>query len=238
MDDTHPVPAEILDEMAAYYRDRAPEYNTWFERRGNYDHGEAENAQWFAEVAAVFAALDELAMTGDVLELAAGSGIWTGRLLRTASAVTAVDASPEMLALNRARVDDDRVRYVQADLFSWHPERTYDGVCFAFWLSHVPHERLDAFFRMVAAALKPDGRVFFVDSHRQRKPSTETVVQSPPEPGSQVLTRRLHDGSSYRIVKNFYEPVELVERCAAAGLRVTVREAASMFIYGAGSRGR
>jgi 2-polyprenyl-3-methyl-5-hydroxy-6-metoxy-1,4-benzoquinol methylase len=238
MDDTHPVPAVILDEMAAYYRDRAPEYNAWFERRGNYDHGEAANAQWFAEVAAVFAVLDELAMTGDILELAAGSGIWTERLLRTASTVTAVDASLEMLALNRARVDDDRVRYVEADLFSWRPERTYDGVCFAFWLSHVPHERLDAFLEMVAVALEPGGKVFFVDSHRQRKPSTETVVQSPPEPGSQVLTRRLHDGRAYRIVKNFYEPVELADRCAAAGLQVTVRETASFFIYGAGSRGR
>ena len=45
MDDTIPVPAEILDEMAAYYRDRTPEYNAWFERRGNYDHGKAENAR-------------------------------------------------------------------------------------------------------------------------------------------------------------------------------------------------
>ena len=235
MDDTAPV--EILDEMAAYYRDRAPEYNAWFECRGNYDHGEAENAQWFAEVAAAFAALDELAMTGDILELAAGTGILTERLLRTASTVTAVDASPETLALNWARVRDDRVRYVQADLFSWRPERTYDGVCFAFWLSHVPHERLDAFLQMVAAALKPDGKVFFVDSHRQRKPSAETVVQSPPEPGSQVLTRRLHDGRAYRIVKNFYAQVELSERCAAAGLHVTVQETASVFIYGTGSRG-
>jgi 2-polyprenyl-3-methyl-5-hydroxy-6-metoxy-1,4-benzoquinol methylase len=238
MDDPHPVPAEILDEMAAYYRDRAPEYNAWFERRGNYDHGEAENAQWFAEVAAAFAALDELAMTGDVLELAAGTGIWTERLLRTASTVTAVDASPETLAFNRTRVRDDRVRYIQADLFSWRPDRTYDGVCFAFWLSHVPHERLDSFLEMVAATLEPGGKLFFVDSHRRRKPSTETVVQSPPEPGSQVLTRRLHDGRAYRIVKNFYAPVELAERCAAAGLHVTVQETASVFIYGTGSRGR
>jgi SAM-dependent methyltransferase len=237
MDDTRPVPAEILDEMATYYRDRAPEYDAWFERRGNYDHGEAENAQWFADVTAVFAALDALAMTGDVLELAAGSGIWTERLLRTASAVTAVDASLEMLSLNRTRVHDERVRYVRADLFSWRPERTFDGVCFAFWLSHIPHERLDTFLQMVAAALKPGGKVFFVDSHRRRKPSAETVGQSPPEPGSQVLTRRLHDGRAYRIVKNYYEPVELTERCAAAGLHVTVRETASAFIYGTGSRG-
>jgi hypothetical protein len=64
------------------------------------------------------------------------------------------------------------------------------------------------------------------------------VVQSPPEPGSQVLTRRLHDGRAYRIVKNFYEPVELADRCAAAGLQVTVRETDSAFIYGAGNRAR
>ena len=157
--------------MAAYYRDRAPEYNAWFERRGNYDHGEAENAQWFAEVAAVFAVLDEIAMTGDVLELAAGSGIWTERLLRTASTVTAVDASSEMLALNRARVDDDRVRYVEADLFSWRPERTYDGVCFAFWMSHVPHERLDGF---------SDGRRGARTGRQASSSSTATGNESPP----------------------------------------------------------
>ena len=142
-----------------------------------------------------------------------------------------------MLGLNRARVRDERVRYVQADLFSWRPERTYDGVCFAFWLSHVPHERLNTFLQMVAAALKPGAKVFFVDSHRRRKPTAETVVQSPPAPGSQVLTRRLHDGRAYRIVKNFYEPVELAERCAAAGLQLSVLETASAFIYGTGSRG-
>ena len=84
----------------------------------------------------------------EVLELACGTGSWTAQLLRHAAHVTAVDASPEMLALARARVgDDERVAFVEADLFAWRPVRRYDVVCFGFWLSHVPDERFDAFWR-------------------------------------------------------------------------------------------
>ena len=230
------VPAGILDEMVAYYRARAGEYDEWFERRGRNDLGPAENARWFAEADEAFAALQDLAMEGDVLELAPGTGIWTERLLRTAATITAVDASPEMVAINQARVASDRVRYVLADLFAWRPDRAYDGVCFGFWLSHVPVERLDAFFGQIAAALKPGGKLFFVDNHRLRKPVVNSPIQSPPAPGSQVLTRRLNDGREYRIVKNFYDPATLVDRCAAAGLDVTVRETAAYFLYGFGSR--
>ena len=61
-------------------------------------------------------------------------GTWTPQLLRYATDVTAVDASPEMLAIAAARCQDDRVRFVQADLFSWEPDRRYDVVFFGFWL--------------------------------------------------------------------------------------------------------
>jgi cyclopropane fatty-acyl-phospholipid synthase-like methyltransferase len=131
---------------------------------------------------------------------------------------------------NRERVGDHRVRYVLADLFSWHPERTYDGVCFAFWLSHVPHERLDSFLRMVVATLKPGGKVFFVDSHSRHQPAADG--------GSQVLTRRLSDGRTFRIVKNRYALAELVASCTTAGLTVTVQETASVFMFGIDRRQR
>ena len=42
-----------------------------------------------------------------------------------ASEVTAVDASPEMLAIATARVGPGRVRFVQAGLFTWTPDRRY-----------------------------------------------------------------------------------------------------------------
>jgi trans-aconitate methyltransferase len=85
-----------------------------------------------------------------VLELACGPGVWTGQLLRHAADVTAVDASPEMLAIAAARVGRERVSFIQADLFTWKPDRRYDVVFIGFWLSHVPAERFESFWSLVA----------------------------------------------------------------------------------------
>ena len=52
-----------------------------------------------------------------MLELAGGTGIWTKQLAQTAAELTVVDASPEMLGINRDRVRDPYVRYITADLF-------------------------------------------------------------------------------------------------------------------------
>lgn len=231
-----PVAPTILGEMADYYRARASEYDEWFYRRGRYDRGEAVNGRWFEESAEVFAAFDALDLAGDVLELAPGTGIWTERFAGRARSVTAIDASPEMVAINRARLGPAtaKMRYLLADLFAWQPDRQYDAVCFSFWLSHVPLERLDAFLATVAAALRPGGVVFFVDSRRE--PRSTAADHRLPEATEQVMTRKLNDGRAFQIVKNFHEPDALAARCARAGLAVDVRETASFFLYGIGTK--
>jgi 2-polyprenyl-3-methyl-5-hydroxy-6-metoxy-1,4-benzoquinol methylase len=231
---TQRVPAGTLAEMTAYYRARAAEYDEWFYRQGRYDHGADANARWLAEAETVFAAIDRLSLTGDVLELAPGTGIWTERLARTARSVTAVDASAEMIAINRAKVGRENVTYLFADLFTWQPDRTYDAVVFGFWISHVPHERLAAFLAMTAAALRPDGAIFFVDGRRE--PTSTAAGDRLPEGDSQMMTRRLNDGRTFQIVKNFYDSATLTAHCAAAGLDVAVRETATYFQYGSGTR--
>jgi demethylmenaquinone methyltransferase/2-methoxy-6-polyprenyl-1,4-benzoquinol methylase len=79
--------------------------------------------------------VDEFRPTGSVLELACGNGFFTSEIVRYAQSVTAVDASPRMLAINQSRVDSPSVTYVEADIFAWQPDRTYDAVFFGFWLS-------------------------------------------------------------------------------------------------------
>lgn len=224
------VPERTLEEMRAYYRARAAEYDEWWERRGRYDEGPEANARWFREAEEVYAALQALDMRGDVLELAPGTGIWTERLARTASTVTAVDASPEMIEINQARVGGENVSYALADLFVWAPDRQYDGVLFGFWLSHVPEERLDAFFGTASRALKPGGKLFFVDSWRG------TSGRRRSEANPQVIVRTLNDGREFEIVKNLHEPEALAVRCAEAGLAVAVRHTPTYFLYGVGER--
>ena len=230
---SEPVSSQTLHEMENYYRARANEYDDWFYRRGRYDLGQEANARWFAEANQVFTVLDTLKIEGHILELAPGTGIWTERFLRTASTITAVDASPEMIAINRARVASDHVSYVQDNLFTWHPTRTFDSVCFCFWLSHVPFERVDNFLSRVAMALQPGGKVFFVDSHRAT--SGTTVKNSLPEERVQVERRKLNDGREFHIVKNYYEPISLATRFASSGFDIAVRETETFFLYGYGT---
>src|ERR1700722_11590141 len=89
-----------LSQQLEYYRARAGEYDQWWLRQGRYDRGAALNGQWFAEAAVVSSALAAFHPAGRVLELACGTGIWSEQLLPFASHLTAVDGSPEMLAIN------------------------------------------------------------------------------------------------------------------------------------------
>lgn len=225
----------LLAEQIAYYRSRAGEYDEWFLRQGRYDHGPEHNARWFAEVEQVARALAEFAPAGDVLELASGTGLWTQRLAATARTLTLVDSSPETHAVNQQRlaasgVALDAARFLVADLFAWQPDRQYDTIFFSFWLSHVPPERLEAFWRTVRAALAPGGRVFFVDA---RYDETSTAKDHQLEgPDAHAVTRRLNDGREYRIVKVFYRPEELARRLAAEGWQVKIEETPTYFYYG------
>lgn len=228
------VSEQTLQTMKMYYAERAQEYDEWFYRRGRYDRGLESNARWFVEVDEVVRVLDEANLEGEVLELAPGTGIWTEMLVRRATTITAVDASAEMIALNRAKVASERVTYVRADLFSWRPERTYDAVFFGFFISHVPLERLESFLTSVAAMLRPGGKVFFVDN--QREPNSTAVDHQLPAQDSQVMVRKLNDGRAFEIVKNFYDPTDLAARCARVDLDVEVRETSTYFIYGTGAR--
>ena len=98
----------------------------------------------------------------------------------------------------------------------------------------MPRDILGGFLETVAAALRPRGKLFFVDGCREAS-STACDHRLPAE-GEQVTTRLLNDGRSFRIVKNFHDPGELAARCAAAGLKVRVRETATYFVYGVGER--
>jgi SAM-dependent methyltransferase len=208
---------QLLAEQRAYYSALAPEYLD----QGLDLPGGGE----------VTAALDAFRPAGSVLELACGPGVWTCQLLGHASDVTAVDASTEMLALAARRVPAGApVRFVQADLFTWKPDRRYDVVFIGFWLSHVPAERFESFWSLVAAALAPRGRVFLVDDGYR---TPDELIEGPE---SSTIRRRTPDGTAYRIVKVPHEPADLERQLRGLGWDITVTPTAGPFYWGAGSR--
>ncbi|HET8978540.1 MAG TPA: class I SAM-dependent methyltransferase [Solirubrobacteraceae bacterium] len=221
----------ILSEQLEYYRARAYEYDKWWLREGRFDRGTEANARWFAQTTDLERALARFRPHGEVLELACGTGLWTRRLADYATHVTAVDAAPEVLAINRARVGDPTVTYIEADLFAWQPEPgAYDACVFTFWLSHVPPDRFAPFWDRVGRALKPGGRVFFIDSARTEA-STAADHRLPAEDET-TMTRRLDDGREFQIIKRFYDPETLSAELATLGWECEVDTTGEFFIYG------
>jgi trans-aconitate methyltransferase len=206
----------LLAEQLSYYRAVAPEYGDHALPGGGADE--------------LAAALERFGPSGHVLELACGPGLWTERLVRHATSLTAVDGAPEMLALARRRVADPRAQFLLADLFAWTPDRRYEVVFFGFWLSHVPLDRFAWFWTLIAACLAPGGRVFFVDDAFR---TADELIEGP---ASSTIRRRLNDGSCYRIVKVPHEPAELEARLRDLGWHIAVHSTRGPFYWGAGTR--
>jgi SAM-dependent methyltransferase len=217
--------SDPVAEQKRYYAERAPEYDDWWYRRGRYKLEPGALARWRADAAEAEAALEASALPGGtVLELAAGTGNWTRKLVRLADRVVAVDANAETLALNTGDAE-----LVRADVFEWEPAERFDLVFFSFWLSHVPEERFDEFWSLVRAALVPGGRVFLVDSGAGDTAHTGTAQADGEE------TRSLSDGRTFRIVKRRWAPDELAERVRPLGFELDLRDTANgHFVYGEG----
>lgn len=221
----------LLQHQIDYYRARAPEYDEWFYRLGRYDRGMAHTRQWESEAQQVRDQLHSQAGFAHILELAPGTGIWTGELIHIGERVTALDASPEMIKINRAKLQSDRVDYRRVDLFEWRPRRQYDMVFFGFWLSHVPAEKLAAFLDAVNAALKPGGRLFIVDS---RAPDLATAHTGTADLGQDLQKRVLKDGRRFDIVKIYYEPASLSAILGRHGFAIEATSTDNFFLYADG----
>lgn len=156
----------VESEQVRYYRERAAEYDDAYDGRP---------PDWQAEMARLRAVFDGCAgLDGEVVELAAGTGQWTARLVARGAQVTAIDAAPEMLAIATERCRGAIVTEV-ADLLTWQPARTWDAVVACFWLCHVDDDELPTMLAAMADAVRPGGAVFVADKSNQTPNESRTL---------------------------------------------------------------
>lgn len=212
----------LIQEQIDYYRRRAPEYD-----RTSSPAPDDPLALVGTEIQQ---GLDAFKPSGAVLEIASGTGTWTRLLLQHASSVTALDPAPEMHHEARLKLgDDERVRYIEANIFTWDPDRLYDVAFFANWLSHVPPTLFDTFWTKVASALAPNGRVFVVDQTKdawRHQQIQETFVGGEAAP---VVRRPLQDGTTFNVIKVLWDPDELAERVRMLGWNISVNTVGAFF---------
>ena len=79
----------------------------------------------------------------------------------------------------------------------------------------------------LVAELRPAGRVLFIDEHVDER-GKEAYVPDRDE----VVERRLADGSTFRVIKNFVDPRELELRLGELGWDCVIRRDGSDWVYG------
>lgn len=217
--------SDILREQLDYYRARAQEYDESLQLTGRFAQpGPADDGlarEWTHAAQALLA----LGKVERALELACGTGLWTRELLQIAGTVTALDGAPEMIEASRAKLNNPRVSYGCVELFEWEPQEAYDLVFFAFWLSHVPPDRLDPFLEKVSRAVRPGGRVFIVD-----EPAGGEQLSGPTSEG-QYQTRALHDGRTFRIIKVYYDPHAIGKKLERLGFKQIEAQRGAYFFH-------
>jgi demethylmenaquinone methyltransferase/2-methoxy-6-polyprenyl-1,4-benzoquinol methylase len=224
---------QTIQEQIAYYKARAKEYDEWFYRIGRYDRGLEINQRWFDEVAALKNVVQQVGTVESILELACGTGIWTQELLKIGKQITALDASQEMIEINRQKLNKAlNVEYRQLDLFSWQPDKQYDLVFFSFWLSHVPPAKVDEFLSKVYNSVLPGGKVLLIDSYFE---ITSSAKDHPLQDKNEIYQRRkLNDEREFQIFKIYYQPDVLLNKLTQAGFQAEVRLTDTYFIYAQG----
>jgi SAM-dependent methyltransferase len=191
--------------LADYYERRAPEYDAVYaipERQSDLRRLQA---------------LIPSALAGrDVLEVACGTGYWTQFISATANSVYATDLNPAPLAVAASRdYPRDNVGFGRADVFALDSTALDGGAGqftagFAgFWWSHLTAADGDRFLRGLCGRLCPGSLVVLVDN-RYVEGSSHPVARVD-EAGNTYQLRRLRDGSTYEVLKNFPAREQLLE---------------------------
>ena len=115
------------------------------------------------------------------------------------------------------------MRFLTADAYRLHDvPGSFSAAFAAFWWSHVPIGRRGEFVRAVHERLGPGARVVLCDNRFVADSSTPIGRRD--ATGNTYQTRRLANGSTHQIIKNFPTAAELWDALAPAAIGIAVVE--------------
>ena len=195
--------------MQDYYAARAPEYDRIYLKPERQDDLR-QIERWLPPIFA----------GASVLEVACGTGHWTQFIAPVATHVAAVDAAPDTMRIARGRPANRKVEFIEGDAYALAlGGRRFQRGFAGFWFSHVPKSRVREFLLGFNAALEPGATVVLLDNLYVE--GSSTPIGETDNEGNTYQTRRLDDGTTHRLIKNFPSQAEL--RAVTAGLATQVK---------------
>ena len=193
-----------MDKLVDYYARRAAEYERIYAKPERQ-----------ADLSALRARIGKMFAGRKVLELACGTGYWTQVIADQAEQVTALDVNEEVLEVARSKKYKGNASFAIGDAYAppRHPE--CNGFYAGFWWSHVPLARLDAFIESATRAVAPGALLAFLDNRYVA--GSSTPLSHTDAGGNTYQTRKLDDGSTHDVLKNFPTEGELIQRASRHG---------------------
>lgn len=181
-----------MDALARYYAQRAPEYERIYQK----PERQADLRTLREFVVQTFAGRR-------VLEIACGTGWWTEVLSRTARSVLATDLNDEVLAIAQTKpLGDATISFQRCDAFQLDQVAgEFNAALAVFWWSHLTRRELERFLETLHRRLEPGSVVVFIDNIFV--PGSSTLISRRDEEGNTYQQRRLDDGTTTEVLKNF-----------------------------------
>jgi len=155
-----------------------------------------------------------------VLEIAAGTGYWTQFIAPVSASVLGLDSSVETLHIAQTRPNNARAQWLVGDAYALPASRElYDAAFAGFWFSHIPLARQKEFLLGLNKTLQSGARVVMLDNLYVEGNSTPLTAPDPE--GNTYQIRKLADGSSHRVLKNYPNEFDLCELVAPFGVQPT-----------------
>ncbi len=192
-------PKSTTPHLEHYYAGRAAEYEKVYAKPERQ-----------AELAWLRNRIPELLRGRTVLEVACGTGYWTQHIARAARAVYACDINEPVLEIARDKGLPSNTHFFRADAVALDGVPTGCNAAFAgFWWSHVKKSELAKFAANLAAKLARGSEVVILDNTFTNWSSTPLSRRD--AEGNSYQMRKLDNGQSFEILKNFPTPAELTE---------------------------
>jgi demethylmenaquinone methyltransferase/2-methoxy-6-polyprenyl-1,4-benzoquinol methylase len=194
--------------MQAYYAARAREYERIYakpERQADLRKLETLIPEHFAG--------------RGVLEIACGTGYWTQHIARTARSILATDLTEETLEVARTKnLPESKVRFATADAYNLPAEKgPFEGAYAGFWWSHMRRAECRAFVSSLSRCLAPGAVVVLMDN--QFVAGSSTPISRTDGEGNTWQERKLDDGSTHEVLKNFPTEAQLMDQVAGFGVK-------------------
>jgi demethylmenaquinone methyltransferase/2-methoxy-6-polyprenyl-1,4-benzoquinol methylase len=201
------------NDLAKYYADRASEYDAIYakpERQG--------------DIKLLSDLLTEQLSNKRVLEVACGTGYWTQFYGLFSNFTTATDYNEAVLSIARARLDaHDNIRVRQSDAYSLENiSGDFNAGLAAFWWSHLEKTKIAAFLETFHSKLSSGSHVVMADNVYVE--GSSTPLSHTDSAGNSYQLRRLKDGRTYEVLKNFPTEAEFRNQVAPYGENIQFRK--------------